>query len=36
MLRIPRMREANNIKNKLTCEEQHMHNDSERVWKIMV
>jgi len=29
-LRIPRMREANNIIYKLMCEEQHMHN--ERVW----
>ena len=29
-LRIPRMKEANNIIYKLMCEEQHMHN--ERVW----
>jgi hypothetical protein len=35
-LRMPRMREANNIVTlvyiKLLCEEQHMHN--ERVWNI--
>ena len=31
-LRIPKMREANNIIYKLMCEEQHMHN--ERVWNI--
>jgi hypothetical protein len=31
-LRIPKMREANNIIYELMCEEQHMH--KERVWNI--
>ena len=29
-LRIPRMREANNIMYKLVCEEQHMHKKRKR------